>query len=108
MSSTRHCMRLVQDGDKGFVNITDLPEGNYSVRVYDYISAAAAYEHLLVLQILPFSSSSSMDNVSAYINSSSYTYTNSSTYMYIYSVHTSSKAVHSMKNCYCFGSVSNG
>ena len=47
--------RLLQDSDKGSVNITGLPAGEYSVRVYDNSpatdSTSAAYQHsqLLVL-----------------------------------------------------------
>ena len=51
--------RLQQDSDKGSVNITGLPAGEYSVRVYDnnIISpatdtAAAAYEHSQLLHII--------------------------------------------------------
>ena len=51
--------RLQQDSDKGSVNITGLPAGEYSVRVYDnnIISpatdtAAAAYEHSQLLHIM--------------------------------------------------------
>ena len=51
--------RLQQDSDKGSVNITGLPAGEYSVRVYDnnIISpatdtAAAAYEYSQLLHII--------------------------------------------------------
>ena len=50
--------RLQQDSDKGSVNITGLPAGEYSVRVYDNIispatdTAAAAYEHSQLLHIV--------------------------------------------------------
>ena len=51
--------RLQQDSDKRSVNITGLPAGEYSVRVYDnnIISpatdtAAAAYEHSQLLHII--------------------------------------------------------
>ena len=51
--------RLQQDSDKGSANITGLPAGEYSVRVYDnnIISpatdtAAAAYEHSQLLHIM--------------------------------------------------------
>ena len=51
--------RLQQDSDKGSVNITGLPAGEYSVRVYDNniispatdTAAAAAYEHSQLLHI---------------------------------------------------------
>ena len=52
--------RLQQDSDKGSVNITGLPAGEYSVRVYDNniispatdTAAAAAYEHSQLLHIM--------------------------------------------------------
>ena len=52
--------RLQQDSDKGSVNITGLPAGEYSVRVYDNniispatdTAAAAAYEHSQLLHII--------------------------------------------------------
>ena len=50
--------RLQQDSDKGSVNITGLPAGEYSVRVYDNMedklenSTSPAYQHSL-LQIIP-------------------------------------------------------
>ena len=52
--------RLQQDSDKGSVNITGLPAGEYSVRVYDNniispatgTAAAAAYEHSQLLDIM--------------------------------------------------------
>ena len=54
--------RLLQDSDKGSVNITGLPAGEYSVRVYDNSpatdSTSAAYQHsqLIHLMVLPSSS----------------------------------------------------
>ena len=47
--------RLQQDSDKGSVNITGLPAGEYSVRVYDnYMEDNSfAYEHSFLLQIVP-------------------------------------------------------
>ena len=51
--------RLQQDSDKGSVNITGLPAGEYSVRVYDnnIISpATAAYVNNQFLQITAFTS----------------------------------------------------
>ena len=56
---TRTLQRLQQDSDKGSVNITGLPAGEYSVRVYDNniispatdTAAAAAYEHSQLLHI---------------------------------------------------------
>ena len=60
--------RLQQDSDKGSVNITGLPAGEYSVRVYDnnIISPTdtAAYERSLVL---PFTHPS-LVSVSPYIS----------------------------------------
>ena len=53
--------RLQQDSDKGSVNITGLPAGEYSVRVYDNniispatdtAAAAAAYEHSQLLHVM--------------------------------------------------------
>ena len=47
--------RLVQDSDKGSVNITGLPAGEYSVRVYDNSPAtdtSAAYQHFELVHII--------------------------------------------------------
>ena len=48
--------RLLQDSDKGSVNITGLPAGEYSVRVYDNSSAtdstSAAYQHSQLIHIM--------------------------------------------------------
>ena len=47
--------RLLQDSDKGSVNITGLPAGEYSVRVYDNSPAtdtSAAYQHSTLMLIL--------------------------------------------------------
>ena len=45
--------RLLQDSDKGSVNITGLPAGEYSVRVYDnmedYSINNPAYEHFHIM-----------------------------------------------------------
>ena len=47
--------RLLQDSDKGSVNITGLPAGEYSVRVYDNSpatdSTSAAYQHSQLILI---------------------------------------------------------
>ena len=47
--------RLLQDSDKGSVNITGLPAGEYSVRVYDNSpatdSTSAAYQQFSVIGI---------------------------------------------------------
>ena len=61
--------RLLQDSDKGSVNITGLPAGEYSVRVYDNSSAtdstSAAYQHSQLIHIMelpsPTPSSSSVN-----------------------------------------------
>ena len=48
--------RLLQDSDKGSVNITGLPAGEYSVRVYDNSPATdstiAAYQHSQLIHIV--------------------------------------------------------
>ena len=48
--------RLLQDSDKGSVNITGLPAGEYSVRVYDNSpatdSTSAAYQHSQLIHIM--------------------------------------------------------
>ena len=48
--------RLLQDSDKGSVNITGLPAGEYSVRVYDNSpatdSTSAAYQHSQSIHIM--------------------------------------------------------
>ena len=50
--------RLQQDSDKGSVNITGVPAGEYSVRVYDNMEDnSPAYQHSLLLQIVPLSTS---------------------------------------------------
>ena len=47
--------RLLQDSDKGSVNITGLPAGEYSVRVYDNSpatdSTSAAYQHSQLMEL---------------------------------------------------------
>ena len=46
--------RLQQDSDKGSVNITGLPAGEYSVRVYDNLRYySPAYQHSPILHIAP-------------------------------------------------------
>ena len=60
--------RLLQDSDKGSVNITGLPAGEYSVRVYDNSpatdSTSAAYQHSQLIHIMelpsPYPSTSSI------------------------------------------------
>ena len=48
---------LLTDGDKGSVNITGLPAGEYSVRVFDFVNdKRPAYEHnktLLIFSLPP-------------------------------------------------------
>ena len=48
--------RLLQDSDKGSVNITGLPAGEYSVRVYDNSpatdSTSPAYQHSQLIHIM--------------------------------------------------------
>ena len=68
--------RLQQDSDKGSVNITGLPAGEYSVRVYDnnIISpatdtAAAAYEHSQLLHIVGLTGPSQLSVSSTHIPS---------------------------------------
>ena len=67
--------RLQQDSDKGSVNITGLPAGEYSVRVYDnnIISpatdtAAAAYEHSQLLHIMNMGPPCKYDIIDIFIN----------------------------------------
>ena len=68
--------RLQQDSDKGSVNITGLPAGEYSVRVYDNniispatdTAAAAAYEHSQLLHIIAVTGTSSLSVLSTYIH----------------------------------------
>ena len=54
--------RLLQDSDKRSVNITGLPAGEYSVRVYDNSPAtdntSAAYQHSQLVHIMELPSSS--------------------------------------------------
>ena len=53
---TKTLQRLQQDSDKGSVNITGLPAGEYSVRVYDSMEDnSPAYQHSLLLHIDPLS-----------------------------------------------------
>ena len=55
-SINKTLQRLVQDSDKGSVNITGLPAGEYSVRVYDNSpatdSTSAAYQHSQLIHIV--------------------------------------------------------
>ena len=64
--------RLLQDSDKGSVNITGLPAGEYSVRVYDNSpatdSTSAAYQHSQLIHIMALPSPSSMNVLSTHIH----------------------------------------
>ena len=64
--------RLLQDSDKGSVNITGLPAGEYSVRVYDNSpatdSTSAAYQHSQLIHIMELPSPSSMNVLSTHIH----------------------------------------
>ena len=52
---------LVRNGDKGSVNITGLPAGEYNVRVYDNMEDnSPAYEHCIILRTPPSPSPSSI------------------------------------------------
>ena len=56
--------RVPDDSDRGSVNITDLPAGEYSVRVYDNVidyvnDKEPAYEHFLTLHISPLPTAAS-------------------------------------------------
>ena len=55
-SINKTLQRLLQDSDKGSVNITGLPAGEYSVRVYDNSpatdSTSAAYQHSQLVHIM--------------------------------------------------------
>ena len=56
--------RLLQDSDKGSVNITGLPAGEYRVRVYDNSpatdSTSAAYQHSQLVHIMELPKPSSI------------------------------------------------
>ena len=62
--------RLLQDSDKGSVNITGLPAGEYSVRVYDNSpatdSTSAAYQHSQLIHIMELPSATL--SISAYVS----------------------------------------
>ena len=64
--------RLLQDSDKGSVNITGLPAGEYSVRVYDNSpatdSTSAAYQHSQLIHIMGLPTGSTGSNVLSTIN----------------------------------------
>ena len=67
--------RLLQDSDKGSVNITGLPAGEYSVRVYDNSpatdSTSAAYLLDQLIHIMELPSPSYLSIISSMIFSSS-------------------------------------
>ena len=56
VNTSKTLQRLLQDSDKGSVNITGLPAGEYSVRVYDNSpatdSTSAAYQHSQLINIM--------------------------------------------------------
>ena len=64
--------RLLQDSDKGSVNITGLPAGEYSVRVYDNSpatdSTSAAYQHSQLIHIIPVFTTGSSSSLSTIID----------------------------------------
>ena len=67
--------KLPDRSDKGSVNITGLPAGEYSVRVYDSKIDFAndmepAYEHFETLHILAFTDESSVTVLSKVMHSS--------------------------------------
>ena len=63
--------RLLQDSDKGSVNITGLPAGEYSVRVYDNSpatdSTSAAYQHSQLIHIMELSNPYPLSIISSII-----------------------------------------
>ena len=63
--------RLLQDSDKGSVNITGLPAGEYSVRVYDNSpatdSTSAAYQHSQLIHIMKLSSPTKVSSPSVVV-----------------------------------------
>ena len=62
--------RLLQDSDKGSVNITGLPAGEYSVRVYDNSPAtdtSAAYQQPQLVHIMELHQPSSTTSQSAVV-----------------------------------------
>ena len=71
--------RLLQDSDKGSVNITGLPAGEYSVRVYDNSpatdSTSAAYQHSQLVHIMELPSPSPTSSNIIHILSSGITLT---------------------------------
>ena len=68
--------RLLQDSDKGSVNITCLPAGEYSVRVYDNSpatdSTSAAYQHSQLIHIMELHQSSPTLSISAVVSGTMY------------------------------------
>ena len=64
--------RLLQDSDKRSVNITGLPAGEYSVRVYDNSpatdSTSAAYQHSQLVHIMELPGPSSISVLSTHIH----------------------------------------
>ena len=68
--------RLLQDSDKGSVNITGLPAGEYSVRVYDNSpatdSTSAAYQHSQLIHIIELHQPSPTVSISAVVSGTMY------------------------------------
>ena len=71
-TTNKTLQRLLQDSDKGSVNITGLPAGEYSVRVYDNSpatdSTSVAYQHSHLIHIMKLPSASSMNVLSTHIH----------------------------------------
>ena len=68
--------RLLQDSDKGSVNITRLPAGEYSVRVYDNSpatdSTSAAYQHSQLVHIMDLHQPSPTLSISTVVSGTMY------------------------------------
>ena len=88
--------RLQQDSDKGSVNITGLPAGEYSVRVYDNMedhdNEDFAYEHTQLLHMLSctrpsvVSVSSTIIHISSELMQVNFSIENKSLIMLLYAV----------------------
>ena len=68
--------RLLHDSDKGSVNITGLPAGEYSVRVYDNSpatdSTSAAYQLDQLIHIMELHQPSPTQSISAVVSGTMY------------------------------------